>query len=203
MSHRGAYAFLLVQLRSDVTGRLLHMIHMLFSVLTLNQNPTNTGRSQETQLFLISPNPETFDPQRWLDPNGDLRTDIHFYNCGFGRRDVFVCVSIFSRSNSTSVHTVFKLNKTCPGLHIANRSLYINSALLLWSFRILERPDALIDANGFTDSIITRAPPFEAEFVPRMEEKKLREIMGVYCDSVCYSLDWVNKDILLLCPSTG
>ncbi|KIK94798.1 hypothetical protein PAXRUDRAFT_142107, partial [Paxillus rubicundulus Ve08.2h10] len=105
------------------------------------------------------PDPDRFNPQRWLDPNGQLRTDIRFYAFGFGRRYVVVCVS-------------------CPGLHIANRSLYINLALLLWSFRIMERPDAPIDVNGFADAIISRAPPFEAEFVPRMEEKKLREILG-------------------------
>ncbi|KIJ14417.1 hypothetical protein PAXINDRAFT_135014 [Paxillus involutus ATCC 200175] len=98
------------------------------------------------------PDPERFDPQRWLDPNGELRTDIHFYAYGFGRR-------------------------VCPGLHVANRSLYINLALLMWSFRILERPDAPIDVNGFTAAVVSRAPPFEADFVPRMEEKKLREIM--------------------------
>ncbi|KAF9223306.1 cytochrome P450 [Gyrodon lividus] len=98
------------------------------------------------------PDPEKFDPQRWLDPNGQLRTDMRFYTYGFGRR-------------------------VCPGLHVANRSLYINLALLLWSFRIVERPDAPIDANAFTDAVISCAAPFEADFVPRMEEKKLREMM--------------------------
>jgi hypothetical protein len=72
---------------------------------------------------------------------------------------------------------LFELNRVCPGLHVANRSLYINLALLMWSFRILERPDAPIDVNGFTAAVVSRAPPFEADFVPRMEEKKLREIM--------------------------
>ncbi|KAF9223307.1 cytochrome P450 [Gyrodon lividus] len=98
------------------------------------------------------PDPETFNPQRWLDSNGQLRTDMRFYTFGFGRR-------------------------VCPGLHVANRSLYINLALLFWSFRIVERPDARIDVNAFTDSIISRPVPFEVDFVPRMEEKWLREMM--------------------------
>ncbi|KAF9230712.1 cytochrome P450 [Melanogaster broomeanus] len=98
------------------------------------------------------PNPEKFDPQRWLDPNGNLRTDLRFYTYGFGRR-------------------------VCPALHFANRSLYITLALLLWSFRIVERPDAPIDVDAFTDTSVSRALPFEVDFVPRMEEERLRQIM--------------------------
>ncbi|KAF8839514.1 cytochrome P450 [Paxillus ammoniavirescens] len=98
------------------------------------------------------PDPETFDPLRWLDSAGQLRTDMRFFTYGFGRR-------------------------VCPGLHVANRSLYINFALLMWSFRIMERPDAPIDVNAFTDVAVSRPVPFEVEFVPRMEEQKLREMM--------------------------
>ncbi|KAF9230454.1 cytochrome P450 [Melanogaster broomeanus] len=98
------------------------------------------------------PNPEKFDPQRWLDPNGRLRTDLWFSTYGFGRR-------------------------VCPGLHLANRSLYINAALLLWSFRITERPDAPMDVRSFLDSIDLRPAPFEVDFVPRIEEERLREMM--------------------------
>ncbi|KIJ11532.1 hypothetical protein PAXINDRAFT_84362 [Paxillus involutus ATCC 200175] len=98
------------------------------------------------------PDAETFDPQRWLDPTGQLRTDMRFFTYGFGRR-------------------------VCPGLDVANRSLYINCALLLWSFRIMKRSDAPIDVSVFTDAIISLSLPFEAVFVPRMEETKLREMM--------------------------
>ncbi|KAF9235335.1 cytochrome P450 [Melanogaster broomeanus] len=98
------------------------------------------------------PDPEKFDPQRWLDPNGQLRTDLRFYTYGFGRR-------------------------VCPALHVANRSLYVNLALLLWSFRIAERPDAPIDVNAFTDTVVPCAVPFEVDFVPRMEEERLRQMM--------------------------
>ncbi|KIJ62870.1 hypothetical protein HYDPIDRAFT_176296 [Hydnomerulius pinastri MD-312] len=98
------------------------------------------------------PDPEKFDPQRWLDQTGQLRADTRFYTFGFGRR-------------------------VCPGQHLANRSLYINLALLLWSFRISERPDAPIDVNAFSDSPIAHAAPFEVEFIPRMEEGRVREAM--------------------------
>ncbi|KIJ65429.1 hypothetical protein HYDPIDRAFT_110496 [Hydnomerulius pinastri MD-312] len=98
------------------------------------------------------PDPEKFDPQRWLDQDGQLRKDMRFYTFGFGRR-------------------------VCPGQHLANRSLYITLALLLWSFRISQRPNTPIDTNGYTDSVIAHAYPFEANFAPRVEEKRLRAMM--------------------------
>ena len=67
----------------------------------------------------------------------------------------------------------------CPGQHVANRSLYINLVLLLWSFRILQRPEAPIDlgVSGFRDVIVFNPKPFDVEFVPRVEERRLRELM--------------------------
>lgn len=35
------------------------------------------------------PDPEKFDPQRWLDQNGQLRDDVKCYPFGFGRRYVY------------------------------------------------------------------------------------------------------------------
>ncbi|KAF9231520.1 cytochrome P450 [Melanogaster broomeanus] len=107
------------------------------------------------------PDPEKFDPQRWMDPNGQLRTDLWFPTYGFGRR-------------------------VCPGLHLASRSLYINAALLLWSFRITERPDAPIDVDSFTDTFLPRSTPFEVEFVPRIGGERLREMMQGVCDAPLY-----------------
>lgn len=37
----------------------------------------------------VYPEPERFNPQRWLDEKGQLRTDMNFFRFGFGRR---VCV---------------------------------------------------------------------------------------------------------------
>jgi cytochrome P450 len=99
------------------------------------------------------PDPEKFNPQRWLDEEGQIRPDVHFFTFGFGRR-------------------------VCPGQHVANRSLYINLALLLWSFRITERPEAPIDPNAFSGVVVSHADPFEADFVPRIAEERLREMMA-------------------------
>ena len=71
----------------------------------------------------------------------------------------------------------------CPGLHFANRSLYINLALLLWSFRIVERPDTPIDVNAYTDTTVSISVPFDVEFVPRIEENRLRE-PEMMCEAV-------------------
>ncbi|KAF9221215.1 cytochrome P450 [Gyrodon lividus] len=98
------------------------------------------------------PDPERFDPQRWFDRDGKLLSDVRFYTYGFGRR-------------------------ICPGLYLANQSLYINLALILWSFRIAQCPDAPIDTSAYTDTMISHAAPFEVEFMPRMEERRLREMV--------------------------
>ena len=36
----------------------------------------------------VFPNPDQFDPQRWLDKRGQIRTDLKFYPYGHGRRYV-------------------------------------------------------------------------------------------------------------------
>ncbi|KAG1838924.1 cytochrome P450 [Suillus subalutaceus] len=98
------------------------------------------------------PDPDIFNPQRWLDSEGRLQDSMKFIVYGFGRR-------------------------VCPGLHLANHSLYITLALLLWSFRIAQRPDAPINTHAFSDVIISHSAPFEIDVIPRMEVAKLREMM--------------------------
>ncbi|KAG1768299.1 cytochrome P450 [Suillus occidentalis] len=106
---------------------------------------------------IVFPDPEIFNPQRWLDPEGRLKDNhMKFITYGFGRR-------------------------VCPGLHLANQSLYITLALLLWSFRIVQRPDAPIDTHAFSDAVIPHAAPFEIDVIPRVEVAKLRAMMTDGC----------------------
>ncbi|KAN0101001.1 Cytochrome P450 [Tylopilus felleus] len=106
------------------------------------------------------PNPDKFDPQRWLNNDGRVRDDLKYPSFGFGRR-------------------------FCPGVHIANRSLFINGALLLWSFRITQDPNAPIDNTAFVDGVIGRPKPFDACFTPRIaDETHLREVMAKYAESL-------------------
>jgi hypothetical protein len=64
-------------------------------------------------------------------------------------------------------------------MHLANQSLYINLALLLWSFRIAQLPDRPIDPSAFTDVVTARALPFEVDVIPRMDVVRLRELITV------------------------
>ncbi|KAG1727565.1 cytochrome P450 [Suillus paluster] len=101
-------------------------------------------------------NPDQFDPQRWLNTDGTIRDDLKFPSFGFGRR-------------------------ICPGQHIANRSIFINAALLLWSFKITQDPENPIDESGFVDGVIAHPKPFAACFEPRFgDEASLRGVMGKY-----------------------
>ena len=62
-------------------------------------------------------------------------------------------------------------------MHLANRSIFIGLALLLWSFQIVELPEAPIDTTPDTDSVVAHLMPFVVRFVPRMGEARLREMM--------------------------
>ena len=64
-------------------------------------------------------------------------------------------------------------------MYFANRSLYITLALLLWSFRVVERDDAPINTSPDKDNVVAHLAPFEVEFVPRIDEVRLREMMAM------------------------
>ncbi|KAH7925665.1 cytochrome P450 [Leucogyrophana mollusca] len=106
----------------------------------------------------VYPDPEAFKPQRWLDKEGQLREDMKLFTFGFGRR-------------------------TCPGTHVANRSMFISIALILWSFKLSEDPAAPIDDRAFSKGVVSHQLPFSVCFDPRMEAPKLRKIMEGYAES--------------------
>ncbi|KAG1792731.1 cytochrome P450 [Suillus plorans] len=99
----------------------------------------------------VFPEPQTFNPQRWIDDAGRVRDDLRFFTYGFGRR-------------------------VCPGQHFANRSVFINTALTLWAFRLSENPAAKIDTLAFSDTLHIHAAPFEICFEKRIEENVIREL---------------------------
>jgi len=104
---------------------------------------------------LVFPNPQKFDPQRWLTEDGKIRQDIKPFAFGFGRR-------------------------ICPGRHVADRSVFINTVLHLWAFRISEIPTAPIDIFAFIDTFNTHPLPFEVKFEPRIKVSELEAIMANY-----------------------
>ncbi|KAJ7579273.1 cytochrome P450 [Mycena floridula] len=89
------------------------------------------------------PEPEKFDPQRWLTSDGKLREDLKSYPFGFGRR-------------------------VCPGQYMATASTFINTALILWAFNLSEDPKSPIDTLAFTESANAHPMPFQPIFKPRL-----------------------------------
>ncbi|KAG1724553.1 cytochrome P450 [Suillus lakei] len=99
----------------------------------------------------VFPEPHKFNPQRWINGTGRVREDLRFFTYGFGRR-------------------------VCPGQHVANRSVFINTALILWAFRLSENPAAKIDTLAFSDTANIHAAPFEICLKKRMDESVIREL---------------------------
>ncbi|GLB36895.1 putative cytochrome p450 [Lyophyllum shimeji] len=103
------------------------------------------------------PNPETFDPQRWLREDGTLREDLKSYAFGFGRR-------------------------VCPGQHIATASVLLNTALIQWAFSVHRDPAHPIDELAFTESANAHPVPFHVRFEPRagLTREAVREMLEEY-----------------------
>ncbi|KAG1899835.1 cytochrome P450 [Suillus fuscotomentosus] len=102
----------------------------------------------------VYPEPEAFKPQRWIDDQGRLRDDLTFFVYGFGRR-------------------------VCPGQHVANRSVFINSLLILWAFQLSLDPTKPQDDMGFARTFMPNVP-CAIEFQARVPEVKLRRMMQNY-----------------------
>ncbi|KAG0701010.1 cytochrome P450 [Suillus ampliporus] len=106
----------------------------------------------------VYPEPYSFKPQRWIDDEGRLRDDLRNFVYGFGRR-------------------------VCPGQHIANRSIFICSVLILWAFRLALDPTKPLDDMGFMNGEISKRP-CSIEFETRIPETELRSMMQNYPEVV-------------------
>jgi len=102
----------------------------------------------------VFPDPERFDPQRWITADGTaIREDLKVFQFGFGRR-------------------------VCPGSHVANKSLFINTALLLWAFKISQDSQKPIDTMAFTNTANTHPLPFSVRFEPRLDVKEMKQLLS-------------------------
>ncbi|KAF8632718.1 hypothetical protein AX15_001715 [Amanita polypyramis BW_CC] len=103
------------------------------------------------------PRPEAFDPQRWINDNGKINEDLKNFSFGFGRR-------------------------VCPGQHVANASVLLNTALLLWAFNIREDPSSPLDSMALRASFIAGPLPFNVNFEPRAAATAdgIRELLTDY-----------------------
>ncbi|CAL1703574.1 unnamed protein product [Somion occarium] len=103
----------------------------------------------------VFPEPDSFRPDHWLNEEGEVRDDLKHFDFGFGRR-------------------------VCPGQYVAERSLFINTALIFWAFNIHEDPNSPIDTTAFTDASVVHPLPFAVKIVPRI--KNLRELLDADTD---------------------
>ncbi|OIW29095.1 cytochrome P450 [Coniochaeta ligniaria NRRL 30616] len=107
----------------------------------------------------LHPDPDTFNPSRYLASHPEHSS--HYFNTadpydrdhfgyGAGRR-------------------------ICPGSHVAEYSLYINLARVLWAFdigpKIGDDGKPVPPAEGFFDGVMAVPRPFECEIRPRSEGK--------------------------------
>ncbi|KAG1750230.1 cytochrome P450 [Suillus lakei] len=102
----------------------------------------------------VFPEPHAFKPQRWINDQGCLRDDLKFFVFGFGRR-------------------------VCPGQHVATRSVFINSLLILWAFHLTLDPTKPLNDMGFMTGEVQ---PSNIEFTTRVSETELRRMMQNYPD---------------------
>lgn len=97
----------------------------------------------------IFPEPHDFKPQRWINDQGRFGDDLRFFIFGFGRR-------------------------VCPGQHVATRSVFINSLLILWAFHL-----TLDATKSLDDMAFMRGENQQSfiEFKARVPETELRRMM--------------------------
>lgn len=103
----------------------------------------------------VFPEPDSFRPDHWFNEKGEVRDDLKHFDFGFGRR-------------------------VCPGQYVAERSLFINTALIFWAFNIHEDPNSPIDTTAFTDASVVHPLPFAVKIEPRI--KNLRELLDADTD---------------------
>ncbi|SJL10290.1 related to O-methylsterigmatocystin oxidoreductase [Armillaria ostoyae] len=121
---------------------------------------------------IYGPDAEHFNPARHLDKNGklapgpsDTKEESHV-TYGFGRR-------------------------ICVGRHVANNSLFIDIAMMLWAMNIERATDENgvplpLDVDGCVeDGLVTRPVPFKAKITPRFREAQAiveqeRELLGYH-----------------------
>jgi cytochrome P450 len=101
------------------------------------------------------PNPRRFDPMRYINDNQTAAQAAN--NSDVSQRDHFV----FGAGR-----------RLCQGMHIAERSLFLAIARLMWAFDVqLVEGEPKPDADNLTEGMLVCPRPFAARIVPRSDEK--------------------------------
>ncbi|KAM0552436.1 hypothetical protein ACHAPJ_007997 [Fusarium lateritium] len=110
------------------------------------------------------PNPRQFDPERYRDDYQSLADAAA--NPDASKRDQF---------------TFGAGRRICPGIHVAERSLFLGISRILWAFNIeptLDQNDKPIlpDPDKLTQGFVCMPEEFPARIVPRSKDKEAKVI---------------------------
>lgn len=127
------------------------------------------------------PNPQRFDPSRWAH---DRQTSAEAANnADATQRDHFV----FGGGR-----------RLCQGMHIADRSLFLAIARILWAFDVRRAVDPstnqeiVPDMRDISEGLLIHPLPFPADIVPRSEMKarQIREEWARMAELLDDDLQW-------------
>ncbi|KAK5116824.1 hypothetical protein LTR85_009084 [Meristemomyces frigidus] len=138
---------------------------VMLNVWTLNNDP------------IKYPSPREFRPERYA--NDHLRAGESVSAVDVEARDHF---------------TFGAGRRACPGLNVAERSLYLGIAQMLWALDFAHEKDAAgndipVDVNAMTGGIVARPKPFQCEITVRDEgRKKLAKDAWAECEKMLQGL---------------
>ena len=105
------------------------------------------------------PNPREFNPDRYKGDKQSLGDAAN--NGDHSKRDAF---------------TFGAGRRICPGIHVAERSLFLGMSRILWAFKIEPTVDEkgraiLPDPDRLTQGFVCMPEPFPAKILPRSDER--------------------------------
>lgn len=126
-----------------------------------------------------SPNPRQFNPERFINDSQSLAEAAA--NSEASKRDQF---------------TFGAGRRICPGIHIAQRSLFLGISRMMWAFNVRPKLDAqgkpiLPDPDRLTQGFVCMPEHFDAKITPRSDERA--EIL---------TKEWENAQRTCLDPET-
>ncbi|THH18030.1 hypothetical protein EW146_g2895 [Bondarzewia mesenterica] len=122
--------------------------------------------------------PMKFNPDRFIASEGrEVELDPHTFNFGFGRRYVdscaFVLTQDFGAKMNASHPFIIQISSICPGMHLADASVYISCAMALAVLDItkaVENGVVVEPVNEYTNGTISHPKPFKCSIKPRSEK---------------------------------